>query len=110
LACGPAIQARWGAVLSEVDAASEALSIIGGYLGQLAVNIALMLCPERIVLGGGLMTGGALLPHIRSSARALLNGYLPAAASRAGIEQYITAPGLGADSGLIGAILLGLRA
>jgi fructokinase len=110
LVCGPAIRARWGAALDQIDPAREALGIIGGYLGQLAANIALMLCCERIVLGGGVMSGGALLPHIRSSTRSLLNDYLPTDALRGDMGQYITAPGLGEDSGLTGAILLAQRA
>lgn len=106
LASGPAIQARWGASLDELPAGHEAFSILGNYLGQLAVSIALLLAPERIVFGGGVMTGGALLPHIHERVSALLNGYLPLKRVATSMEEYISAPGLADRAGLCGAFLL----
>jgi fructokinase len=108
--CGPAVLARWGVQLDALDASHEAWSIIGGYLGQLTANLALMLSCERVVLGGGVMNAGALLPYVRASARACLNGYLPIAALSGDLEQYIVSPGLGDCSGLIGALTLAQRA
>jgi fructokinase len=109
MVCGPAILERWGVQLNALSAEHEAWSIIAHYLGQLMSNLALMLSCERIVLGGGVMTGGALLPHVRASARAWLNGYLPLALLRGDLQQYIVAPELGERSGVIGALSLGLR-
>jgi fructokinase len=109
LVCGPAIRERWGVQLDALGPGHEAWSIIGNYLGQLMSNLALMLSCERIVLGGGVMTGGALLPHVRASARGWLNGYLPPAALRGDLQQYIVAPGLGERSGVMGALSLALR-
>jgi len=56
------------------------------------------------------MTGGSLLPYIRSSAQRQLNGYLPRNNLRNAPDRYITAPGLGERSGINGAILLAMTA
>jgi fructokinase len=101
---------RWGVQLDALEPAHEGWSIIGGYLGQLVANLALVLSCERVVLGGGVMSSAALLPHVRGSARACLNQYLPVAELRGDLEQYIVAPGLGDHSGLIGALVLAQRA
>ncbi len=110
LVCGPSVLARWGVQLDALPAAHEAWSIIGGYLGQLMATLALVLSCERVVLGGGVMSGGALLPWVRASARGRLNGYLPVAALSGDLEHYIVSPGLGDHSGVIGALTLAQRA
>jgi fructokinase len=108
LASGPAIQARWSRPLDAIPADADAPAIIGGYLGQLAANIALMVSSERVVFGGGVMSSGAVLPYIRARARGLLNGYLTPSRVRDSLDDYITAPDLGELSGLIGALLLAI--
>jgi fructokinase len=106
LASGPAIRARWGVELTELDAAHPAWSVIGDYLGQLAATIALTLSPQRIVFGGGVMSGGALLPLIRSAAREYLRGYLQPINDAGALDRYICGPGLGDLAGIGGAFLL----
>ena len=49
VASGPAIQRRWQSDLSVLPEDHVAYSIIGGYLGQLAATIALVVSAERIV-------------------------------------------------------------
>ncbi len=110
LASGPAIQARWGVALDQLAADHVAYEIIGNYLGQLATNIALMLSSERIVFGGGVMSNGCLLPHIRRTTHDLLNAYLPHARNEDWVDQYIVPPGLGDRSGSCGAIELAITA
>jgi fructokinase len=106
LASGPAILARWGAPLSALAPEHIAHAVIGGYLGQLACSVTLLLSPQRIVFGGGVMDDTRLLQEIRTRASALLGGYLPHERLPAGLEIYITAPTLGTRSGLMGALLL----
>lgn len=106
LASGPAIHKRWGCELAELPPEHAAWQIIGGYLAQLAVSIALIQSVERIVFGGGVMASGALLPHIRTAAAALLNGYLQPLAHAGALDGYITAPLLGSRAGIAGALLL----
>jgi fructokinase len=110
LASGPAIRARWSNDLNGLELSHPAWSIIGGYLGQLATCIALMASPERIVLGGGVMSNAPLLPHIRAVTRALLNGYLEPLNDAGTLDRYICRPGLGDHAGLAGAFLLAAQA
>jgi fructokinase len=106
LASGPAIMARWNAPVASWPDSHPGLEIIGGYLGQLAATIALVLSCERIVFGGGVMSSGRLLPFIRGAAARQLNGYLPIEARAGGFERYISPAALGKLAGLTGALLL----
>jgi len=106
LASGPAIRARWGAELTQLGASYEAVPIIADYLGQLGAAIALMMSPQRIVFGGGVMTGGALLPRIRGVVREQLHAYLGPLNDSGALDRYICGPGLGDRAGLAGAFLL----
>jgi len=110
LASGPAILARWGVALDQLNMDHVAYEIIGNYLGQLAATIALMLSSERIVFGGGVMSNACLLPHIRRSAHDMLNAYLPATRDADWFNRYIVAPGPGERSGGSGAITLAMPA
>jgi fructokinase len=104
MASGPAVQARWQRPLSEL--AEPQCELIAGYLGQLCANLALTLSCERIVMGGGVMETRGLLERVRVRTRALLNGYLPRPQLAGDLQQFIVAPGLAEQSGLLGALLL----
>jgi fructokinase len=106
LASGPAIRSRWGRELGELPQDHEAWSVVGGYLGQLAAAMALMLSVERIVFGGGVMANVVLLPHIRQATYQSLNNYLQPLQQRTSFDDYIVTPMLGARAGIIGAMLL----
>ena len=106
LASGPAIQARWRCQLDELPQHHEAWSIIGGYLGQLAASIALMISVERVIFGGGVMANGLLLPHIRAAAANSLQGYLEPLSQPGALDDYLRTPELGTRAGITGAFLL----
>lgn len=110
LACGPAIAARWGSTLDQLGPAQEALSIIGGYLGQLAANLALVCAVERVIFGGGVLQAEGLLAAIRRATKHQLNGYLPADCYAGSLDAFIRTPGLGNRSGIVGAQLLAQEA
>lgn len=109
LASGPAVLARWKAELRSLPGDHPGIEIIGGYLGQLAATIALMLSAQRIVFGGGVMSDQRLLPHIREAAHRELAGYLPVEARAGGFARLIVAPVLGGQAGIAGALLLAER-
>jgi fructokinase len=106
LASGPAIRARWGCTLDGLAPNHPAWSIIGGYLGQLSVAIALMFSVEKIVFGGGVLANGTLLAYIRAATFEYLNGYLQPLSDPQRASNYITAPSLGDDAGITGALLM----
>jgi fructokinase len=105
LASGPAIVARYGAPLEHLPTDHEAPRIVGHYLGQLAATALLMLSPERIVFGGGVMSREGLLREVRLGAERFLNGYA-GLGDAATLERTIVAPGLGERSGIVGALAL----
>ncbi len=110
LASGPAVTARWKMRAEHLPERHPGREVLGGYLGQLAATIALMVSCERIVFGGGVVAGGGLLPFIRQSAKHWLGGYLPIDARGGGFDRYIAAPGLGDFAGTAGAFLLAMQA
>lgn len=110
LASGPAVQARWHTAVESWPDDHVGFEIVGGYLGQLAATIALMISCRRIVFGGGVMGDGRMLPHIRRAARESLNGYLPIEARAGGFDRFITAAALGPRAGITGAMILAREA
>ncbi len=104
LASGPAIVARWGRQLGEVEFES-APDVIAHYLGQMCHALFSITAVERIVLGGGVMQSGGLIDMISESAMRIDDGYLPG-----GVERQIEMPLLGTKSGITGALLLASEA
>ena len=99
MAAGPAIIARWGKPLSALSEEHPAVGQTAHYLSHLLANAILHYAPERIVIGGGVMTSPALLPRVRGGVLGLLNGYLALPAIEREIEDYIVPPELGDDAG-----------
>jgi fructokinase len=109
LASGPAILARSGCSLEALAADHPQWEIEADYLGQLCAQLVLVLSPRRIVLGGGVMTQLRLFPAIRPRMRHWLGGYVQRAELHAGIDDYLVAPGLGAQAGILGALALAIE-
>lgn len=105
LVAGPAIKARWGASLSELGPDHPAQAIVAWYLGQAVVTWQAMLQPSRIVLGGGVMGAPGLLGAVREAAAIAGGGYFAGDP-----REIVVAPGLGADSGLRGALAVAHQA
>jgi fructokinase len=110
LASGPAIVARSGAQLQQLEAAHPQWEIEADYLGQLCAQLVLTISPQRIVMGGGVMSQLRLLPPARERMRHWLRGYIDRAEILTDIEHYVVAPGLGAQSGVLGALALAIDA
>jgi fructokinase len=106
LACGPAISDRWKQQADSLPHDHPAWALEAHYLALALVNFICTLSPERIILGGGVMSHPGLLPMIRANVQQLLNSYVQSPAVLAGIDRYIVAPGLGDKSGVLGAIAL----
>lgn len=110
LACGPAIEKRWGKKAYELPPDHEAWELEAWYLAQMCMNVICTLSPEKIILGGGVMQQKHLFPMIHKKTQELLNGYVRHEAILEHIENYITEPGLGTKSGATGALLLAKQA
>jgi len=109
LASGPAIEKRLGvngAVVPENDPFWE---IEADYIASALMNYILILSPKKIILGGGVMQRGFLFPKVRRKVRELLNRYVASKSLLENIEDYIVPPGLGNQSGSLGAIALAMQ-
>lgn len=109
MAAGPAIEARWGKKGHELPEEHEAWEMEAFYLAQALVNFILILSPEKIIMGGGVMKQEQLFPLVRKEVQRLLNGYLDKKEILENIENYIVPPTLGDNAGLCGSIALGLN-
>jgi fructokinase len=109
LASGPAIEKRLGltgALIPEDDAFWD---IEADYIASALMNYILTLSPKKIILGGGVMQRKFLFEKVRSRVCELLNGYVASKEILEEIENYIVAPGLGNQSGSLGAIALAIQ-
>jgi fructokinase len=110
LASGPAILARCGTDLSQLDAAHRQWQIQADYLGQLCAQLVLTLSPQRIVMGGGVMTQTRLFPFIRERMLHWLGGYIDRRELNAESERYVVPTALGAKAGVLGGLCLAIDA
>jgi fructokinase len=73
------------------------------------MNYILVLSPKKIILGGGVMQRQFLFAKIRHRIQELLNGYVSSKSILENIDDYIVPPGLGNQSGSLGAIALAMQ-
>jgi fructokinase len=109
LASGPAIEKRLGVVGAVVPEKDPFWDIEADYIASALMNYILVLSPKRIILGGGVMQREFLFPKVRRRVRELLNSYVSSRIVLHNIEDYILPPGLGSQSGSLGAIALAMQ-
>jgi fructokinase len=110
LASGPAMNARWLQPADELPDDHPGWLLEARYLALALVNFICTLSPERIVLGGGVMSREHLFPLIRRHVLDLLGNYVRAPQILHGIDDYIVGPWLGKHAGVLGALALAERA
>lgn len=104
---GVAISKRWGVKAESLPPDHPVWEEISDVMGHALMNLCLTLSPRRIILGGGVMEQPHLIPLIRAKLTQHLNGYLSIPELGRDIENFVVSPGLGARSGLLGALALG---
>lgn len=104
LAAGPAIGTRWGKPAGELPADHPAWAMEAHYLAHALMNYVLILSPQKIVMGGGVMKQSQLFPLIHTQLQELLGGYVQHPALNEAIGSYIVPPQLGDNAGLSGAL------
>lgn len=109
LASGPAVNRRWGIPAEKLPADHPAWNLEAHYVGLALSNFICTLSPQRIILGGGVMSQPQLFPLIRKQVVEILNGYVQSGSLLEEIDQYIVAPGLGSQAGSLGAVALALH-
>jgi fructokinase len=110
LASGPALERRWGQRAETLPADHPAWDLQARYIASALTSLVLVLSPERVILGGGVMQGSALFPLIREHLMRSLAGYVQSESLSCGMDAYVVPPLLGTQSGIAGALALAERA
>ncbi len=103
---GPALEKRWGMAPSRLPADHRAWDIEAAYLARALMAYVLILSPERIILGGGVMHQRQLFPVIRKELKTLLAGYVQHTNILSETGDYVLSPALEDEAGIRGALLL----
>ena len=110
LASGFAMEKRWGKKGAELPSDHYAWELEAHYLALGLMNLILTLSPQRIIIGGGVMTQTQLFPMVRAQVIQRLNSYLDVPAITQDIDRYIVPPKLGGRAGFAGAFALAEQA
>ncbi len=105
LASGPALEGRYGKKAIELKDMPDVWELEAEYIAKALVNYILILSPERIVLGGGVMHQEQLFPLIRKKTAEFLNGYVDTKQLH-DLGSYIVPPSLNDNQGILGCIKL----
>lgn len=109
LCAGPAIEARWGKKAFDLVEKAEVWELEADYIAEALMSYTLILAPERIILGGGVMNQLQLFPLIRKKFAEKLNGYVKTSQLE-NLDTYIVPAGLGGNQGIIGCLMLAVEA
>ncbi|MBQ9927521.1 MAG: ROK family protein [Lachnospiraceae bacterium] len=108
LAAGPAIEERWGKKAIELKDNQAVWDLEAYYIAQALANYILILSPDMIILGGGVMHQEQLFPLIRKYVTEMLNGYIKTE-ELADMDHYIVPASLHDDQGIMGCLELARR-
>jgi fructokinase len=107
LASGPAIEARSGKPAGSLESDSPVWETVVHALAQLNHLLVVTAAPQRILIGGGVMSAQThLFPRIRRAVLESLNGYLHIPQVLNDIDRFIAPPGLGTLAGPLGALAI----
>lgn len=105
VAAGPAIEKRYGKKGYELAEDKKVWEIEAFYLAQALVNYTLILSPEKIILGGGVMKQTQLLSLIKEQFAQLMAGYV----ATPSLDEYIVTPELEDNAGIMGCLLMAIE-
>ena len=108
LAAGPSFEERWGAKGNTLADRPEVWELEAHYLAYAITNYILVLSPQKIIVGGGVMHQEQMFPLVRQKVKEMLGGYLQTKELE-NIESYIVPPSLHDDQGIMGALKLGME-
>jgi fructokinase len=108
LASGTAMGKRWKISARTLAPDHPAWALEADYIAAALHNTVCMLSPERIILGGGVISQTQLLPMVHRELLRSLNGYMQLEALKAGVENYVVRTPLEGKAGVLGAFALAL--
>ena len=107
LANGPSVKKRCGKEGNELKTDDKVWDLLAEYIAQALVNIILILQPQRIILGGGVMHQEQLFPLIREKIKTKINTYV-ITKELENMDEYIVPCSLNDKQGILGSFKLGL--
>lgn len=111
LISGPALAQRFGCPGQELPDDGPEWDLFVSDLTGLLHNLVVTAAPERIAIGGGVITSREhLFVKLRKSLAASIGNYGSLAAYCGALDRRLGPPGLGALAGPMGAIAMGLEA
>ena len=112
LIAGPALAERFGMPGDALADDAPQWALFVHDLGAMLHNLVVLLAPERIAVGGGVVAdrGDHLFPMLRARLAESLGGYGSLERYVADLDTRLGPPGLGAMAGPLGAIAVGLAA
>ena len=105
MACGPAIQDRWGKPAKELRDMPEVWELEAKYIAQALTAVIYMISPQKIILGGGVASQAQIFPLVRKYVLEYINGYIDTKELR-NINAYIVPAALNGNQGIMGALKL----
>lgn len=107
MASGVAVRERWRLSPGEqLPPDHPAWVLESEYLADAVINTVAITSAEIVILGGGIMNVDGLLERVQRRVRERMNGYLAVPELTTEVAKYVVAPGLGANSGIVGAFEL----
>ena len=108
VASGTALRARTTKSAADISTEDRVWDLEATYLAHAVATCVLVVSPERVVLGGGVMQKDGLLARVREAVPGVLAGYVPRPelTGAEGVAAYVVAPRFGQDAGLAGAFAL----
>ncbi|MBQ6814987.1 MAG: ROK family protein [Lachnospiraceae bacterium] len=108
LASGPSIEKRWGRPAYELYDNEQVWGLEAYYIAQAIADYIFTYSPEKIILWGGVMHNKKLYNLVYKKVSDFLGEYIEHNVVNY-IDTYIVKPGLGDNSGIIGATQLGFN-
>lgn len=112
LCSGPALAQRTGVAAEQLAPDHPEWDRLARYMGHALATLTCVLSPRRIVLGGSVRKAGALgedefFRRVRAELAMALGGYISSPHLRAPrLDEFLVAPALGDDAGIVGALAL----
>ena len=107
LASGPSIMKRYGKPADELKDDEKVWDLEADYIAQACVNYIMILQPQKIILGGGVMHQEQLFPIIRKKVFEKINKYV-VTKELDNMDEYIVPNSLNDKEGILGAFKIGL--
>lgn len=102
MAAGPAIEKRLGKKGADVPESDPYWAIEADYIAQCVYNTTLMLSPDVIILGGGVMKQQHMVKKVHEAFTNLMKGYVKTPS----LDEYIVTPALEDNAGTMGCLAL----